>query len=299
MLLGARGSPLPPSLVNIYKELHADLGIEPARHGNLEAWARQGVLLLNTVLTVRGGAARRRTRARAGRRSPTRSSVRSTRKDHPVVFILWGSYARRKKQLIDTARHHVIESAHPSPLSAHNGSSAPAVLADQRRPRGRRPAPDRLAAVGFGLTRSLASLSSLRSAEFRCAGLRRTQLVGGGEQARLMPPRRGYRPFPHPRRSCTGQAPRPSQVERADRLERTRRPADEDPVFTGRDDPAVGAPAAERPSGHDDVGVRGHAGVDLDALGTPRAGEPAGPGRRPAARRRPVRPRCQHVRRCS
>ena len=114
------GIALPPSLVNIYKELQADLGIEPARHGNLEAWARQGVLLLNTTLTVRGGNAA--SHQGKGWETFTDEVIGAVnRKDHPVVFILWGSHARRKKQLLDTGRHHVIESAHPSPLSAHNG----------------------------------------------------------------------------------------------------------------------------------------------------------------------------------
>lgn len=115
-----RGVAAPPSLLNIYKELHADLGIEPARHGNLEAWARQGVLLLNTTLTVRGG--RAASHQGKGWEVFTDEVIGAVnRKEHPVVFILWGSHARRKKQLLDTARHHVIESAHPSPLSAHNG----------------------------------------------------------------------------------------------------------------------------------------------------------------------------------
>ena len=114
------GIALPPSLVNIYKELQSDLGIEPPRHGDLAGWARQGVLLLNTTLTVRGGNAA----SHQGRGWETFTDEvigAVSAKDHLVVFILWGSHARRKKQLIDTSRHHVIESAHPSPLSASNG----------------------------------------------------------------------------------------------------------------------------------------------------------------------------------
>jgi uracil-DNA glycosylase len=99
----------PPSLVNIFKELKTDLDIDPPKHGDLSAWADQGVLLLNAVLTVRAHAAA--SHANKGWETFT----------EPVVFILWGSYARKKKALIDTSRHVIIESAHPSPLSAHNG----------------------------------------------------------------------------------------------------------------------------------------------------------------------------------
>jgi uracil-DNA glycosylase len=111
---------LPPSLVNIYQELSDDLGIPMPQHGNLEPWARQGVLLLNTTLTVRAGSAA--SHQGKGWETFTDEVIRAVdAKGHPVVFILWGSHARRKKQLLDTSRHHVIESAHPSPLSAHNG----------------------------------------------------------------------------------------------------------------------------------------------------------------------------------
>jgi uracil-DNA glycosylase len=113
------GVALPPSLVNIYKELSDDLGIPPPRHGNLEAWARQGVLLLNTTLTVRAGAAA--SHQGKGWETFTDEVIRAVNaKEHPVVFILWGTHARRKRALLD-GRHIVIESAHPSPLSAHNG----------------------------------------------------------------------------------------------------------------------------------------------------------------------------------
>ena len=115
-----RGVPIPPSLVNIYEELRTDVGVEPPDHGNLEAWARQGVLLLNTTLTVRGGQAA--SHQGKGWETFTDEVIRTVdAKEHPVVFILWGSHARRKKALIDTSRHTVIESAHPSPLSARNG----------------------------------------------------------------------------------------------------------------------------------------------------------------------------------
>lgn len=110
----------PPSLVNIFKELHADLGIEPPSHGSLQAWADAGVLLLNAVLTVRAGAAG--SHAGKGWERFTDEVIATVNaKTEPVVFILWGAYARKKKALIDTSRHTIIESAHPSPLSAHNG----------------------------------------------------------------------------------------------------------------------------------------------------------------------------------
>lgn len=115
-----RGVAIPPSLANIHRELEADLGLPPPDHGCLEAWAVQGVLLLNTTLTVRAGQAA--SHAGKGWETFTDEVIRTvSAKDHPVVFILWGSHARRKKALIDTARHAIIESAHPSPLSAHNG----------------------------------------------------------------------------------------------------------------------------------------------------------------------------------
>lgn len=115
-----RGVPVPPSLANIHKELTADLGIAPPRHGNLEAWARQGVLLLNTTLTVRAGQAA--SHQGKGWELFTDEVLRAVNeKPHRVVFILWGTSARRKRALIDLHRHTVLESAHPSPLSAHNG----------------------------------------------------------------------------------------------------------------------------------------------------------------------------------
>jgi uracil-DNA glycosylase len=114
------GVPAPPSLVNILKELRDDLGCAVPAHGNLEGWARSGVLLLNAVLTVRARAAA--SHAGKGWETFTDEVIRTvSAKEHPVVFILWGSYARKKKALIDTSLHTVIESAHPSPLSAHNG----------------------------------------------------------------------------------------------------------------------------------------------------------------------------------
>ncbi|MFY9352596.1 MAG: uracil-DNA glycosylase [Sphingobium sp.] len=110
----------PPSLVNIYKEMQADLGIAPARHGFLEHWARQGVLLLNSVLTVERG--RAASHQGKGWELFTDAVVRLVaQKAEPVVFLLWGAYAQRKAGFVDQSRHLVIKSAHPSPLSAHNG----------------------------------------------------------------------------------------------------------------------------------------------------------------------------------
>lgn len=115
-----RGVPIPPSLQNIHKELADDLGIDQPDHGNLEPWARQGVLLLNATLTVRARTAA--SHQKRGWETFTDQVIRSINdKPERVVFILWGSSARRKKDLIDTSRHVIIESAHPSPLSAHRG----------------------------------------------------------------------------------------------------------------------------------------------------------------------------------
>jgi uracil-DNA glycosylase len=110
----------PPSLVNIYKELESDLGIRRPAHGFLEHWARQGVLLLNSVLTVEMGiAASHRDR---GWERFTDAVIRAVNaKQAPVVFMLWGSYAQKKASFVDTSRHLVLKAAHPSPLSAHNG----------------------------------------------------------------------------------------------------------------------------------------------------------------------------------
>lgn len=110
----------PPSLVNIYKELKADLGIEPARHGFLEHWARQGVLLLNSVLTVEMGKAA--SHQGKGWEKFTDAVIRLVNeRPDPVVFMLWGAYAQRKAAFVDASRHLVLKAAHPSPLSAHNG----------------------------------------------------------------------------------------------------------------------------------------------------------------------------------
>ncbi|MEM8619689.1 MAG: uracil-DNA glycosylase [Actinomycetota bacterium] len=114
------GVDVPPSLRNIHRELHDDLGVEIPRHGNLERWADNGVLLLNTTLTVRAGQAA--SHQGKGWEAFTDEVIGAVNdKPEPVVFILWGAAARRKRQLIDTDRHAIVESPHPSPLSANNG----------------------------------------------------------------------------------------------------------------------------------------------------------------------------------
>ncbi|UIJ45664.1 uracil-DNA glycosylase [Sphingomonas cannabina] len=114
----------PPSLVNIFKEMESDLGITPARHGFLEHWAKQGVLLLNAVLTVEMGLAA--SHQGRGWEKFTDAIVRQVNaKEEPVVFLLWGSHAQRKAAAVDSiergGRHLVLKAPHPSPLSAHNG----------------------------------------------------------------------------------------------------------------------------------------------------------------------------------
>jgi len=110
----------PPSLINIYKEMQSDLGLKPPPHGNLEAWAKQGVLLLNAVLTVEAGLAA--SHQGKGWERFTDAVIRLVNNQpRPVVFILWGAYAQRKAAFVDRNRHLVLASAHPSPLSAHNG----------------------------------------------------------------------------------------------------------------------------------------------------------------------------------
>lgn len=110
----------PPSLVNIYKELKADLGYDPPQSGNLTKWANEGVLLMNTALTVRAHQAN--SHAKCGWSWFTDSVIRIvSEKKANVVFILWGGNARSKKPLIDQSKHLILECAHPSPLSAYNG----------------------------------------------------------------------------------------------------------------------------------------------------------------------------------
>jgi uracil-DNA glycosylase len=112
------GVALPPSLRNIYQELETDLGIAPPSTGDLQPWAEQGVLMLNATLSVRAHEAG--SHQKRGW-EPFTDAVVAKLNDHPnrLVFILWGSYARKKAEVIDRNRHFVIESPHPSPLSAH------------------------------------------------------------------------------------------------------------------------------------------------------------------------------------
>lgn len=114
------GVPLPPSLKNIYQELESDLGIPPVEHGYLRSWAEAGVLLLNTVLTVRAHQAH--SHRGKGWEQLTDTVIQAlNQREKPLVFILWGSAAKQKRQMIDESRHGVLTSVHPSPLSAHRG----------------------------------------------------------------------------------------------------------------------------------------------------------------------------------
>jgi len=112
--------PLPPSLKNIYQEIRSDLGIQPLSHGNLERWAKQGVLLLNATLTVQANLAG--SHQKKGWETFTDSAIKAVanEKEH-VVFLLWGNYAQQKAQYIDNTKHLVLTAVHPSPLSAHRG----------------------------------------------------------------------------------------------------------------------------------------------------------------------------------
>jgi uracil-DNA glycosylase len=114
------GVPKPPSLVNIFKELHSDLGIEDPSHGNLTSWADQGVLLLNATLTVRENQAGSHQNHGWETFTDMAISQLCERRDG-LVFMLWGNYAIAKRSLIDSSRHFILTSVHPSPLSAHRG----------------------------------------------------------------------------------------------------------------------------------------------------------------------------------
>lgn len=115
-----KGIPAPPSLVNIFKELYNDLGVEIPSHGNLEKWADQGVLLLNATLTVRANQAG--SHQGKGWENFTDTVIKKiSEKRTGVVFLLWGRYAQAKQSLIDSSKHYVLKAAHPSPFSAYNG----------------------------------------------------------------------------------------------------------------------------------------------------------------------------------
>ena len=115
-----KGVKIPPSLVNIYKELQDDLGLYIPNNGYLEKWARQGVLLLNTVLTVRAHAAN--SHKGYGWEKFTDATIKIlNEQDRPIVYLLWGRNARDKKVMLNNPKQLVLEAAHPSPLSAYNG----------------------------------------------------------------------------------------------------------------------------------------------------------------------------------
>lgn len=115
-----KGVEIPPSLKNIYKELSQELGLDAPSHGELTSWAQNGVLLLNSVLTVRQGCAGSH-RAKGWEVFTDRAISLLNQKEQPVCFFLWGGYARAKKSLITNPMHLVLEAPHPSPLSAYNG----------------------------------------------------------------------------------------------------------------------------------------------------------------------------------
>jgi uracil-DNA glycosylase len=113
-----RGIKIPPSLVNIYKEIRSELGYEIPAHGDLSSWAEQGVLMLNAMLTVEAG--KPASHQKIGWQTFTDAVIRTiSDKKEGVVFMLWGNFARSKKPLIDQARHFVLEAAHPSPLAGN------------------------------------------------------------------------------------------------------------------------------------------------------------------------------------
>lgn len=115
-----RGVPVPPSLINIHAEIRRDLDIDPPRHGNLEAWAERGVLLLNAVLTVEAGQAASH-QGRGWEAFTDRIVALLAEQREHLVFLLWGSHAQRKAAMVDPRRHLLLKAPHPSPLSAHRG----------------------------------------------------------------------------------------------------------------------------------------------------------------------------------
>ncbi len=115
-----KGVEAPPSLCNIFRELQDDLGCVPPKDGDLTEWAKRGVLLLNSVLTVREGCAGSH-RGRGWETFTDRAIELLNEREEPICFLLWGNYARKKKLLITNPRHLILEAAHPSPLSASRG----------------------------------------------------------------------------------------------------------------------------------------------------------------------------------
>lgn len=114
------GTPIPPSLGNVFRELERDLGIARPAHGCLREWAQQGVLLLNAVLTVRDGEPN--SHKNRGWEKFTDATIQAlVARPAPVIFLLWGGYAQKKRRWIDLERHRILEAAHPSPLSVHQG----------------------------------------------------------------------------------------------------------------------------------------------------------------------------------
>ncbi|MCK9478827.1 MAG: uracil-DNA glycosylase [Firmicutes bacterium] len=114
------GAPIPPSLVNIFKELNSDVGTKTPKSGDLTAWAKQGVLLLNTILTVRRGAAL--SHSKKGWEAFTDNVIsKLAEREKPIVFLLWGRSAQQKQALLSNTNHFVLTAAHPSPLSAFGG----------------------------------------------------------------------------------------------------------------------------------------------------------------------------------
>jgi len=114
------GVRVPPSLKNIYKELNFDIGLEIPKSGNLEHWAKQGILMINATFTVRASNAGSHQKKGWEEFTDAVIKVISDQKEN-VVFLLWGAYAQKKGKIIDRKKHHILESAHPSPLSAHRG----------------------------------------------------------------------------------------------------------------------------------------------------------------------------------
>lgn len=114
------GVPVPPSLLNIFKEIHSELGVPMPAHGHLDSWADQGVLLLNSVLSVERGRAASH-RGKGWEQFTDKVIALINREREGVVFMLWGSYAQNKGAIIDRSRHCVLTAPHPSPLSAHRG----------------------------------------------------------------------------------------------------------------------------------------------------------------------------------